>query len=501
MEYILELKNIIKLYPGVRALNNVNISVEKGEIHALMGENGAGKSTLIKICSGAIVPTGGQIIYEGKEFSHFTPALSMMYGINVIYQEFNLVNELSVLDNIFLGNYPKKNKMIDRSAMRRKAQEVLGQLGIEMDLNARVKDLSVGYKQFIEIAKAVSKKTKVLIMDEPSAPLTNKEVDILLKIVRRLKVNGVTVIYISHRLEEVFQISDRISVLRDGEYIKTIKTKDATQGELVRLMVGREITETYPKRQQPGKNAETIFAMKSVFGNGLENISFELKKGEILGLGGIVGAGRTELAQMICGLVRPDSGEMYYKGTRYQPRSSKEAMKKGIALAPEDRKQQGLILGLSIKENINLSSYRKVSRGMVISSKGEKRAAETFRKELCIKTPTINQKVVNLSGGNQQKVVLARLLALNAEVIIFDEPTRGIDVGAKQEVYQLMNRLIKEGKTIIMISSEMPELIGMSDRILVLSEGRITGELEREEFSQDRIMQYASVTSKLGGTS
>ena len=501
MEYIIELKDIVKLYPGVRALSDVNISIEKGEIHALMGENGAGKSTLIKICSGAIVPTSGEIVFEGKTYDHFTPASSMNHGINVIYQEFNLVNELSVLDNIFLGNYPKKYKMLDRGAMRKKARQVFEQLGIEMDLDALVKDLSVGYKQFIEIAKAVSKETKLLIMDEPSAPLTNKEVDILLKIVKRLKENGVTVIYISHRLEEVFQISDRISVLRDGEYIQTLRTADATPAQLVRLMVGREITETYPERKAANEDAETIFEMKNIYGNGLENISFSLKKGEILGFGGIVGAGRTELAQIICGLVKADSGTMLYKGKEYRPKSPGDAMAKGIALAPEDRKQQGLVLGLSIRDNINLSSYRKVSKGLVISSKEERRTAETLRKDLSIKTPSIDQKVLNLSGGNQQKVVLARLLALNAELIIFDEPTRGIDVGAKQEVYQLMDQLIQNGKTIIMISSEMPELMGMSDRILVLSEGRITGELAHGEFSQDTIMRYASVTSKLGGAS
>lgn len=501
MEYIIELKDIVKLYPGVRALSDVNISIEKGEIHALMGENGAGKSTLIKICSGAIVPTSGEIVFEGKTYDHFTPASSMNHGINVIYQEFNLVNELSVLDNIFLGNYPKKHKMLDRGAMRKKARQVFEQLGIEMDLDALVKDLSVGYKQFIEIAKAVSKETKLLIMDEPSAPLTNKEVDILLKIVKRLKENGVTVIYISHRLEEVFQISDRISVLRDGEYIQTLRTADATPAQLVRLMVGREITETYPERKAANEDAETIFEMKNIYGNGLENISFSLKKGEILGFGGIVGAGRTELAQIICGLVKADSGTMLYKGKEYRPKSPGDAMAKGIALAPEDRKQQGLVLGLSIRDNINLSSYRKVSKGLVISSKEERRTAETLRKDLSIKTPSIDQKVLNLSGGNQQKVVLARLLALNAELIIFDEPTRGIDVGGKQEVYQLMDQLIQNGKTIIMISSEMPELMGMSDRILVLSEGRITGKLAHGEFSQDAIMRYASVTSKLGGAS
>ncbi|MCC8166024.1 MAG: sugar ABC transporter ATP-binding protein [Planctomycetes bacterium] len=501
MRHIIELKGIIKQYPGVTALDNVSIAFEKGEVHALCGENGAGKSTLIKICSGAVVPSAGEIVVEGRSYSHLTPASSMEHGIGVIYQEFNLVNALSVVDNIFLGNYPGKYGVVDARAMRAKTVDIFKQLGIDIDPDALVRDLSVGYKQFVEIAKAVSKETKVLIMDEPSAPLTNREVDILMEIVKRLKAAGVTVIYISHRLEEVFAIADRITVIRDGQHVKTMRAADATRDELVRLMVGRELKETFPERVPVDDSAETVLELKNITGKGVEDISFTLKRGEVLGFGGIVGAGRTELAQIICGLVKPVSGTMLYKGSVFTPKSPGKAMQVGVAIAPEDRKQHGLVLGLSIRENINLSSYKKVSSRHVINSRKEKGVAEDFKKDLSIKAVNVEQTVLSLSGGNQQKVILARLLASDAELIIFDEPTRGIDVGAKQEVYALMDRLIADGKTIIMISSEMPELMGMSDRILVLSEGRITGMLRRGEYSQDAILRLASITTKKGEAS
>lgn len=498
MDCILELKGVSKQYPGVKALDAVSISFARGEVHALCGENGAGKSTLIKICSGAITPTSGEIVYESVPHDHFTPASSKESGISVIYQEFNLVNALSVVDNIFLGNYIAKYGITDKKAMRKKAREIFGQLGIDINPDALVRNLSVGFKQFVEIAKAVSKETKVLVMDEPSAPLTNREVDILLDIVKRLKASGITIIYISHRLEEVFSIADRISVLRDGQHITTVDARGVSRDELIRLMVGREVKEAYPEREVIADHAEPLLELRDISGNGVENISLTLKKGEILGLGGIVGAGRTELAEIICGLVKPTSGAMFYKGKPYSPKSSGVAMRAWVAIAPEDRKQDGLVLGLTIRENINLSSYKKISARTVINGRMEKKVSEVFKKDLAIKAVSIEQAVLSLSGGNQQKVVLARLLASDAELIIFDEPTRGIDVGAKQEVYALMDRLLREGKTIIMISSEMPELMGMSDRIAVLSEGRITGILQRGDFTQDRIMNLASITSKKG---
>lgn len=494
MDNILEFKNIRKEYPGVVALKDININVRRGEVLGLVGENGAGKSTLIKVCSGAISPTSGTIVYEGKEHKHFTPSTSMDLGINVIYQEFNLVNEMSVLDNIFLGHYPKKNGMVDRAEMKRRAADVFQQLGISIDTGMKIHDLSVGFKQFVEIAKAVSKETKVLILDEPSATLTNKEVEMLLEIVKNLKKAGVTIIYISHRLEEVFEICDRVSVLRDGEYIKTVDADKVTREDLVHLMVGRELNESYPEREPVPEEAPVIFEVKNLTGNGDHDISFSLKKGEILGFGGIVGAGRTELAQMICGLVKPESGEMIYNGKPYNPGDTKAAMEQGIVLAPEDRKQQGVVLNFSIRENVDLSNMKSVSKGYVINKRAERKLAESFCESLKIKCSSIQQKVLNLSGGNQQKVVLARLLACHADIIIFDEPTRGIDVGAKQEVYHLMNELIREGKSIIMISSELPELMGMSDRIVVLAEGRKTGEFIRSDFTQEKILNQASVS-------
>lgn len=494
MDNILEFKNITKEYPGVMALKGVNIQVRRGEVLGLVGENGAGKSTLIKVCSGAISPTSGKIVYEGKEHDSFTPSSSMDLGINVIYQEFNLVNEMSVLDNIFLGHYPKKNGIVDRNEMKKRAADVFQQLGISIDTETKVHDLSVGFKQFVEIAKAVSKETKVLILDEPSATLTNKEVDMLLKIVKNLQKSGVTIIYISHRLEEVFGICDRVSVLRDGAYITTVDSDKVTREELVRLMVGRELKESFPQREPVPENVPVIFEARNLTGNGDRNISFSLRKGEILGFGGIVGAGRTELAQMICGYVQPESGEMFYNSKPYKPKNTKAAMAQGIVLAPEDRKQQGVILGFSIRENVDLSNIKSVSKSFVINKKAEKALAESFKKSLKIKCSSIQQKVLNLSGGNQQKVVLARLLACHADLIIFDEPTRGIDVGAKQEIYHLMNDLIKEGKSIIMISSELPELMGMSDRIVVLAEGRKTGEFDRNEFAQEKILNQASIS-------
>ena len=494
MDNILEFKNITKEYPGVMALKGVNIQVRRGEVLGLVGENGAGKSTLIKVCSGAISPTSGKIVYEGKEHDSFTPSSSMDLGINVIYQEFNLVNEMSVLDNIFLGHYPKKNGIVDRNEMKKRAADVFQQLGISIDTETKVHDLSVGFKQFVEIAKAVSKETKVLILDEPSATLTNKEVDMLLKIVKNLQKSGVTIIYISHRLEEVFGICDRVSVLRDGAYITTVDSDKVTREELVRLMVGRELKESFPQREPVPENVPVIFEARNLTGNGDRNISFSLRKGEILGFGGIVGAGRTELAQMICGYVQPESGEMFYNSKPYKPKNTKAAMAQGIVLAPEDRKQPGVILGFSIRENVDLSNIKSVSKSFVINKKAEKALAESFKKSLKIKCSSIQQKVLNLSGGNQQKVVLARLLACHADLIIFDEPTRGIDVGAKQEIYHLMNDLIKEGKSIIMISSELPELMGMSDRIVVLAEGRKTGEFDRNEFAQEKILNQASIS-------
>ena len=490
---ILELKHITKLYPGVVALNDVSLEVRRGEVHALVGENGAGKSTLIKTCSGAITPTKGEIVINGKSFTGMTPQTSEQNGIGVIYQEFNLVGDLSVAENIFLGRAIRKGIIIDQKAMERESQKILESLNIKINPKTLVKTLSVGYQQMVEIAKAVSQNAKLLIMDEPSAPLTSAEVDAMFAIVDQLKENGVSIIYISHRLDEIFRLSDRITILRDGQYVTTLNTNETNKDELVKYMVGRQLTEVYPKRDSSCVKDEVIFEAVNVSGNGDRNISFKLHKGEVLGFGGLVGAGRTEFAELMFGMHPKTAGKFIFKGKEISPKTPKDAIELGIGLVPEDRKKEGALLGMSIRCNINMPVYPKISKASVINEKKEEEIAQTYRKEISIKTPTLDQLVKNLSGGNQQKVILAKWLAADSDLLIFDEPTRGIDVGAKQEIYTLINHLVEQGKTVLMISSEMEELMGMSDRILILSEGNMTGELKKDEFDQDRIIQLASV--------
>ena len=482
---ILELKHITKLYPGVVALNDVSLEVRRGEILALVGENGAGKSTLIKTCSGAITPTQGEIVINGKSFTGMTPQTSEQNGIGVIYQEFNLVGDLSVAENIFLGRAIRKGMVIDLKAMERESKKILDSLNIKINPKTLVKTLSVGYQQMVEIAKAVSQNAKLLIMDEPSAPLTSAEVEAMFAIVDKLKAGGVSIIYISHRLDEIFRLADRITILRDGQYVTTLNTDETNKDELVKYMVGRQLTEVYPKRDEICVKDEVIFEAVNVSGNGDKNISFKIHRGEVLGLGGLVGAGRTEFAELMFGMRPKTAGKFIFKGKEISPKTPKDAIELGIGLVPEDRKKEGALLGMSIRCNINMPIYQRISK--------EEEIAQTYRKEISIKTPTLDQLVKNLSGGNQQKVILAKWLAADSELLIFDEPTRGIDVGAKQEIYTLINHLVEQGKTVLMISSEMEELMGMSDRILILAEGNMTGELNKSEFNQERIMQLASI--------
>lgn len=490
---ILELKHITKLYPGVVALNDVSLEVRRGEILALVGENGAGKSTLIKTCSGAITPTQGEIVINGKSFTGMTPQTSEQNGIGVIYQEFNLVGDLSVAENIFLGRAIRKGMVIDLKAMERESKKILDSLNIKINPKTLVKTLSVGYQQMLEIAKAVSQNAKLLIMDEPSAPLTSAEVEAMFAIVDKLKAGGVSIIYISHRLDEIFRLADRITILRDGQYVTTLNTDETNKDELVKYMVGRQLTEVYPKRDEICVKDEVIFEAVNVSGNGDKNISFKIHRGEVLGLGGLVGAGRTEFAELMFGMRPKTAGKFIFKGKEISPKTPKDAIELGIGLVPEDRKKEGALLGMSIRCNINMPIYQRISKGTVINEKKEEEIAQTYRKEISIKTPTLDQLVKNLSGGNQQKVILAKWLAADSELLIFDEPTRGIDVGAKQEIYTLINHLVEQGKTVLMISSEMEELMGMSDRILILAEGNMTGELNKSEFNQERIMQLASI--------
>ncbi len=483
---ILKLNHISKLYPGVTALDDLNIEFREGEIHAMVGENGAGKSTMIKTISGAIQPTKGSIEINGKTYDQMTPALSRENGIAVIYQEFTLIPVLSAAENIFLGEYPMKGMVLDRKTMYSRSKELFHRLGVEIDPDAKVADLTTGYQQIVEIAKAVSKDARILIMDEPSAPLTTSEVEAMFKIVDTLKSQGVTIIYISHRMEEIFRLSDRVSVLRDGKYITTVNTADTDKAELIRLMVGRELTETYPERKT--ETTETILSIKNVSGNGVKNISFDVKKGEILGMAGLIGAGRTELAQLLFGYEQITEGEVILKGQSLKPRNCIDSIKAGIALVPEDRKRQGLVLDMTIKENTTMPGLKDWSKRGVINSKLEMEITDQYIASLRTKTPSRDQKAKNLSGGNQQKVVLAKWLAMNPDILIFDEPTRGIDVGAKQEIYQIMNDLAAGGKAIIMISSDMEELIGMSDRIVILCKGRMAGIMNKEEISQEAIL-------------
>jgi ribose transport system ATP-binding protein len=490
---VLVVEGIVKKYPGVVALDHINLEFRKNEIHAICGENGAGKSTLIKILTGAIQADEGTIYIDGRPVKGFKPHEAMFrYGITAIYQEFNLIPYLSIAENIFLGNeLRKRHGFLDTRTMNREARKSLNALGVDMDPSTKVQSLSVAYQQIVEIAKAVSHNVNILIMDEPSAPLTTNEVENLFKLVLNLKEKGVTVIYISHRLSEIFELSDRVSVLRDGKYINTYKTSETDKSQLIHSMVGRELLETYPVRKcvpsEPVLSVENLSTDRHV-----QNVSFTLRAGEVLGFGGLVGAGRTELVRAIFGADRKTRGSIRIGNVPANISRPRDAVKLGLGLIPEDRKKHGIISELSIKENISYSSFGKVSRLRFIMPRLLNEVADRYRKLLNIVTPDVEKKIKELSGGNQQKVILARWLATGCRVLLFDEPTRGIDVGAKQEIYELINTLAEEGKGIVFISSEMPELLGMSDRIIVMHEGRINGELSREEATQERILHMAS---------
>lgn len=487
---ILSMKGISKQYPGVLALDGVSLDIKRGETHALVGENGAGKSTFIKVLSGAIIPDEGTIEIDGKEFRSLTPMQARSLGIEVIYQEFNLMPSLSVAENIFMGQQPKRHGVINFAEMDRRTKEIFNSMGVEIDPHTIVADLSMAYMQLVEIAKALAKDVKILVMDEPTAPLTINEVEILFNLMDRLHEMGVTIIYISHRLNEIFRVSDRLTVIRDGKKIGTFNTADMNREKLIHEMVGRELSDTFP--QNTSKTDEVILKVDNLSGNGVSGISFELHKGEILGFGGLVGAGRTEIMRVLFGADQKDEGKAFLNGKELSMKSPKVSIKDGIVLIPEDRKRQGVILNMQIGENITLPNLADVTKAYVINSKKEKELVDKQVSSLHIVTPSSRQLVNNLSGGNQQKVVLAKWLAGSAQVLIFDEPTRGIDVGAKQEIYKLMCSLCEQGLSIIMISSDMEELLGMSDRIAVLCEGSMTGILNRDEFSQEAVLELAS---------
>lgn len=490
MNPVLKIVDITKSYGGIHALKGVSISFEKGEVHAIVGENGAGKSTLIKTISGAISPDSGEIWIDGDIHHRLTPKLSKDLGIEVIYQEFNLIEALSVSENIFLGE--KISPLVDYDLLEKKAGELFKRFKVSIDPRTIVENISPAQKQIVEILKAISRNSKVIIMDEPTAPLTKNEVDVLFEIISELKSKGITIIYISHRLDEIFEIADRVTVMRDGNTIDTKPVSETNIKELIRKMVGREMSQ---QEDFPSYRQESIaLSTRDLTGSGLTKISFDLYQGEILGLFGLVGAGRTELARLIFGVDKKDYGTIAINNETVSIKSTSDAMKKGIAMIPEDRKVNGCFIDKNISWNITISFLKNISRLKVVNKIKELGYYTDFVKKLRIKAASPNQLVGNLSGGNQQKVVIAKSLIRNSKIIIFDEPTRGIDVGARQEIYELILELARSGCSILTISSDMEELLHISNRIMIMSEGRLTGELQKSEFNRERILELASQT-------
>lgn len=488
--YILTLKNITKEFPGVKALDDVTINIERGTIHGLVGENGAGKSTLIKVLAGIYRPNKGEIILDGKPCRFNSPIEARRAGISVVHQEIKLAEPLSVAENMFLGNVQLKNGLVDWKGMRRRAREIVEDLGMDIDINAQVSSLTVAKKQIVEIMHAINNNSRILIMDEPSAVLTDRELEVMFRIVKQLRDKGITIIYISHRLDEIFGLCSNVSVLRDGRHIDTIPVASVDRQGLINMMVGREMGQEYPK--EVGNVGGTILEVKNLSRGILRDISFEVKSGEVFGISGLVGAGRTELARAILGIDKPESGEVYVRGKKVHYRTFADAIRDGLGLIPEDRKLQGLVQIMSVKRNTTLVNMKRVLHAGVISSSLEEKLSKEYADKLHVVTPSMETEVQYLSGGNQQKVVIAKWLFQNSEILFLDEPTRGIDVGAKAEIYRLINRMAKEGKTIIMISSEMPELLGMCDRIMVMHEGHKMGELNAAEATQAKIMALCS---------
>ncbi|MBZ4655731.1 MAG: transporter related [Thermoanaerobacter sp.] len=498
-DIILEMKNISKFFPGVKALNNVNLVLREGQVHALVGENGAGKSTLMKILSGIYIPDEGNIIYEGEEVIFRTPNDAKDKKISIIHQELNLCNNLSVADNIFAGKEFLKNKLqfLDKKKINQEAKKLLDYLEVDIKPDEFVGSLSISKKQMVEIAKAMAENARILIMDEPTSALTEKETDVLFKLISNLKSKGVSIVYISHRMEEIIKIADCVSVLRDGNYIGSMDIKDVTIPKIISMMVGRTLDDIFPRRNPSISNV--VLEVKNLKKKGLiKDISFNVRKGEILGIAGLVGAGRTELAKILFGAIKKDSGEVKIENKTLEISSPIDAINGGIALITENRKEEGLCLELSVKENMFSASMDKVCNfAGFINNKLVKSKALNYIDILKIKTPTIDQIIKNLSGGNQQKVIIAKWLETDSKVLILDEPTRGIDVGAKYEIYTLMNKLTSDGVAIIMISSELPEILGMSDRVIVMRQGEITAEFPINEATQENIMYYAAGGNKV----
>lgn len=489
--YILEMSDITKRFPGVLALDHVRLRVKQGEVHALLGENGAGKSTLMKILAGAYVKDEGEIEVFSQTSELGSPREAEALGIGIIYQELNLIPTLTVAENIFLRRYKMSNPIkVNWKENHAAAEVLLKELGVDVKSTDYIQDLGIAQQQMVEVAKALSMNAKIIIMDEPTAPLTARETKNLFRIIKKLKEAGVSIIYISHRLEEVMEMCDCATVMRDGCTIKEIKIAETTMDEIIRLMVGRELKDKYPRIEK--QIGEELFRVESLSaGSRVQNINFSIKKGEVLCVGGLVGAGRTETVRAIFGLEDKTDGKIYIEGKECNIKNPKDAIKSGIGYVTEDRKGEGLILKLGVGENVTLAALDDFKSGVHLNLGNEKSTVKEYISKLNIKTPSVYQKVENLSGGNQQKVVLAKWLLSKCKVLILDEPTRGIDVGAKIEVYNLINELAKEGKAILVITSEIPELLGICDRVVVMARGKVSGSLTREEANQETIMTLA----------
>lgn len=496
-EIILEMKNISKHFGGVHALDNVSLTLRRGEVHALVGENGAGKSTLMKILIGLYQGDGGEIILHGNR-THFKNVRdAQSAGISMIFQEFNQVKVLSVMENIYLGREPRTGTgSVDYKKMYQDSTSLLSSLGVNLDPKVKIRDLTVAKNQLVEIVKAMSLNAEILIMDEPTSALSKNEIEYLLTMIRTLRDQGKCIVFISHKMEEIYGVCESVTVLRDGRLIYSGKVSEVSEKELIRMMVDREVNELFPK--QEATIGGVVLEVKELSVNGeFENISFDLHSGEILGVAGLMGAGRTELVETIAGVRRPDTGEIYLRGKKIVNRIPADAIKRGIAMVPEDRKRNGVFLKLPIKENILMSSLKKCMRGPLIREKLERKYFEEYAEKLDIKYSSLSQTCKNLSGGNQQKVAVSRVLNADPDIIILDEPTRGIDVKTKAEIHRLMSSLAGTGKAILMVSSELPEILGMSDKILVLHEGVQTGIMDRKDATADKIMELAVKTERM----
>ena len=492
-EVILTMKGIDKSFPGVHALDHVDLEVRKGEVLALMGENGAGKSTLMKVLTGIYKKDSGTITYEGKEVEFANTREAQDAGVVIVHQELNMLGHLTVAQNIFIGREFKKGVKIDDAKMIAESKKLFDRMNIDIDPKETMSNLTVGRQQMCEIAKAISHDAKVIIFDEPSAALTEAEIEELFKIINDLRDKGIGIVYISHRMDEIKKITDRVTVMRDGQYVGTLITKDSTKDDIINMMVGRVIYEDPKTESQVPEGAEVVLKVEHLnAGKMVQDVSFELHKGEILGFSGLMGAGRTETARALFGADPMDSGDIYIHGQKVTIKSPQDAVKAGIGYLSEDRKRYGCVVAKSVAENTTMATMEQFMSGPFIDKAKEKEVAKKYVEALATKTPTVDQLVVNLSGGNQQKVVIAKWLTRDSEILIFDEPTRGIDIGAKSEIYKLMNKLAKEGKAIIMISSEMTEILRMSDRIVVMCEGKKTGELDISEATQENIMNLAT---------